>query len=292
MFISTAQSILSSLSSLLYILARRKSGESISAALGLVTISDAPVQEKEERHNGKANGHASNGVALSGQRHRRQSDASARHKGLMYHYFQCALFVTLAAPLGFAALAHISYPAMVLGKSCKLVPVMIMNVLLYRRKFAPHKYLVVTMVTAGITMFMFFGTEAERPKHSKGKELSSASDSIIGIFYLLVNLAIDGATNSTQDEIFARYRVTGQQMMFWMNIMCTCLTATLISLPLPYIPALHPSRIGRSDLSLALEFVQEHPGIVVPLIQFAMTGALGQLFIFETLQHFGSLTLV
>lgn len=169
-----------------------------------------------------------------------------------------------------------------------------MNVLLYRRRFAPHKYLVVSMVTAGITMFMFFGTEAERPKHSKGKGkgASGAADSIIGVVYLLVNLAIDGATNSTQDEIFARYRVTGQQMMFWMNVMCTCLTASLISLPLPYIPVLHPTSIGRSDLSLAVEFVRDHPGIIVPLIQFAITGALGQLFIFETLQHFGSLTLV
>jgi UDP-galactose transporter B1 len=30
----------------------------------------------------------------------------------------------------------------------------------------------------------------------------------------------------------------------------------------------------------------------MPLLQFAITGAMGQLFIFETLQHFGSLTLV
>jgi UDP-galactose transporter B1 len=30
----------------------------------------------------------------------------------------------------------------------------------------------------------------------------------------------------------------------------------------------------------------------MPLAQFALTGSLGQLFIFETLQHFGSLTLV
>jgi UDP-galactose transporter B1 len=266
-------------------------------ALGLETPGPQ-TQEKGTHGNGKLNGHATNGAATKGGEHnhreRHPSNAALRQKGLMFRYFQCALFVTLAAPLGFAALAHISYPAMVLGKSCKLVPVMIMNVLLYRRKFAPHKYLVVAMVTAGITMFMFFGKEAEgkgKPK-AKGKELASATDSIIGVFYLLVNLAIDGATNSTQDEIFARYRVTGQQMMFWMNVMCTLLTATLISLPLPYIPVLHPSSNGRSDLSLAMEFVREHPGIVVPLIQFAMTGALGQLFIFETLQHFGSLTLV
>lgn len=298
MVMSTAQSLLSSLSSLLYIFLRRKSGETLKVALGLEVKPDEAVKlekigkGKGKLQNGTSNGHATSTNANGHVRQRRQSDASQRQKGIMLRYFQCSLFVVLAAPLGFAALSHISYPAMVLGKSCKLVPVMIMNVLLYRRKFAPHKYLVVAMVTAGITMFMFFGTEGERPKHSKGKELSSTADSLIGVLYLLVNLAIDGLINSTQDEIFARYRVTGQQMMFWMNIMCSCITATLISLPLPYIPVLHPSHVGRSDLALAREFMREHPGFVLPFIQFAMTGALGQLFIFETLQHFGSLTLV
>jgi solute carrier family 35 (UDP-galactose transporter), member B1 len=46
---------------------------------------------------------------------------------------------------------------MVLAKSCKLVPVMLMNVILYRRAFARHKYVVVALVTVGITMFMGFG---------------------------------------------------------------------------------------------------------------------------------------
>ena len=183
---------------------------------------------------------------------------------------------------------------MVLGKSCKLVPVMIMNVLLYRRKFARHKYLVVAMVTLGITLFMGFGKE--KPGKAKarggGGAEPSAYTQLIGLTYLLINLAIDGATNSTQDEIFARYRVSGQQMMFWINAFCTALTALLSVLPLPYIPVLHPSAAGTSELQGALAFVRAHPSVVGPLAQFALTGALGQLFIFETLQHFGSLTLV
>lgn len=183
---------------------------------------------------------------------------------------------------------------MVLGKSCKLVPVMIMNVLLYRRKFAPHKYLVVAMVTLGITMFMGFGKEkpSSKTKSTKADGDLSAYTQFIGLTYLLINLAIDGATNSTQDEIFARYRVTGQQMMFWINLFCTALTSLISVLPLPYIPVLHPSASGTTELQGALEFIRTHPTVVMPLAQFALTGALGQLFIFETLQHFGSLTLV
>jgi UDP-galactose transporter B1 len=179
---------------------------------------------------------------------------------------------------------------MVLAKSCKLVPVMLMNVLLYRRKFAPHKYLVVALVTIGITMFMGFGNAgpSKKGKDSKG----SAGGSVYGLVLLLINLAMDGATNSTQDEIFSRYKVTGQQMMFWLNLFGTVITTALITLPLPYIPIIHESTTGRSEFLDAIQFLRTHPSVVKPIVQFAFTGALGQLFIFETLQHFGSLTLV
>ncbi|KAH0832200.1 UDP-galactose transporter [Lanmaoa asiatica] len=253
LFIGTCQSFLSSLSAICYIHMRGKPGSSLSSLLGL----DVPTH-------------------------------------VLLNYLQCSSFIALAAPFGFAALSYITYPTMVLGKSCKLVPVMLMNFLLYRRKFAPHKYLVVAFVTAGISVFMFFGNE--RPSKATSNKTSDGAQSshlqLIGIAYLFVNLILDGAINSTQDEIFSRYKVSGQQMMFWINAFCTVLTTALGTLPLPYIPVLHPSSGTQSEFSSALEFIKSHPSVVVPLIQFSLTGALGQLFIFETLQHFGSLTLV
>jgi len=84
-------------------------------------------------------------------------------------------------------------------------------------------------------------------------------------------------------------------MIFWINVCCTLLSTCLGALPLPYIPVIHPtvSASGMSsEFAQAVAFIRGHPGVVMPLVQFALTGALGQLFIFETLQHFGSLTLV
>jgi len=286
----TCQSALSSISALIYILIRRKSTDTIAQCLGLEPLPSTESKRSKKIPNGdtatgklQANGTTNHPPILS---------ARFSRMSLILRYLQCSVFITSAAPFGFAALSYISYPAMVLGKSCKLVPVMIMNVLLYRRRFAPHKYLVVLMVTTGITIFMGFGNE----KSSKGKSNSEQRHipyaNLIGIVYLLINLAIDGATNSTQDEIFVQYKVTGQQMMFWINIFCTLLTTVLSILPLPYIPVIHPSTDGQSELMGALSFIRSHPAVIIPLAQFSLTGALGQLFIFETLQHFGSLTLV
>jgi len=284
LFLGTCQSALSSLSALVYIILRKKPNTTLSQNLGLEHVEPAAANGSATTngkvHNGKAHGKHAGNPAIRFSR-----------KDLLLRYLQCSVFITSAAPFGFAALSYISYPAMVLGKSCKLVPVMIMNVLLYRRKFAPHKYLVVLLVTVGITIFMGMGDDKKKGK-SQANGSQSPYANLIGISYLLINLALDGATNSTQDEIFTRHKVTGQQMMFWINIFCTLLTTFLSVLPLPYIPVIHPSEGGQSELMGALTFIQEHPSIISPLAQFALTGALGQLFIFETLQHFGSLTLV
>jgi len=269
------QSCLSALSALAYILIRKNKSQTLTQAVGL-----EDSKTITPNGNGKANGAA-------------HSSTSPSKKGLLRSYFHCAVLGTFAAPFGFASLAHISYPAMFLGKSCKLVPVLIMNVLLYRRKFAPYKYFVVALVTAGITMFMAFGEQKKSgSKASKQQTSAGPWSSVIGMVYLLINLAMDGVLNSTQDEIFSRYKVTGQQMMLFMNINSALLNAFLAILPLPYIPVLHPSLGRSSDLADAIRFLRAHPQAIYPLLQFAVTGALGQLFIFETLQHFGSLTLV
>jgi UDP-galactose transporter B1 len=215
---------------------------------------------------------------------------SSTPKSLLLRYLQVSTFITLAAPFGFAALSYITYPTMVLGKSCKLVPVMLMNFVMYRRRFAPHKYIVVAMVTAGISVFMGFGNEKPSKASSNGEQ--GHYGQLIGVFYLLINLVLDGAVNSTQDEVFVRYKVSGQQMMLWINMFCTLLSIALGTLPLPHIPVIHPSSGAQSEFANAIGFIRTHPSVVVPLVQFSLTGALGQLFIFETLQHFGSLTLV
>lgn len=281
LFLGTCQSAASTISSLVYLLLRRKPGQSFASLVGL----EGPASKAS---NGVANG---NGVSKDSHKHS-GGWLSARTKALLTVYFQCSLLITAAAPFGFAALAHISYPTMVLGKSCKLVPVMIMNVLLYRRKFALHKYLVVFMVTVGITMFMGFSHEGHSSKHQKGGDSELNKNGLLGLTYLLINLALDGAINSTQDEIFAKYKVNGQQMMFFINLTSTLVTTVLSTLPLPNIPVIHPSDTPQSELKTALDFIKLHPSVKVPLAQYSLTGSLGQLFIFETLQHFGSLTLV
>lgn len=59
---------------------------------------------------------------------------------------------------------------------------------------------------------MLLGSEGPTSKHSASKkEPSTGGESLLGLGLLVVNLLIDGATNSGQDEIFKKWRgVTGE----------------------------------------------------------------------------------
>lgn len=198
---------------------------------------------------------------------------------------------SIGSPFGYASLRYIDYPTQILGKSCKLVPVMLMNIILYRRKFALHKYIVVSTVTAGISLFMLYAPSSSGKASSKG----ASSNSLFGIGLLLVNLLVDGAINSTQDEVFVKYTMTGTQMMFFMNLFATIITLFTMLIPLPSIPILNPSTTtsaGHSELANALAFIHSHPKVLRDILLFSIAGATGQLFIFDTLENFGSLTLV
>jgi UDP-galactose transporter B1 len=196
-------------------------------------------------------------------------------RSLYLKYGQVAIFNCIGSPFGYAALKHIDYPTMILGKSCKLVPVLIMNVLVYRRKFALHKYICVALVTMGVSMFMLY-------QPSK-KSSAVANSSLWGLFLLGTNLCIDGLTNATQDQIFSKFNhlVSGQHMMFFMNAMGSVLSASYL--------LLHPYN---DELQQALAFFQDHPAVIRDVLLFGFCGAVGQCFIFYTLQHYGSLRLV
>ncbi|KAJ3253526.1 UDP-galactose transporter [Boothiomyces macroporosus] len=192
---------------------------------------------------------------------------------LLMQYVRLSLFSSLASPFGYASLKHIDYPTLILGKSCKLVPVVIMNFFLYRKTLPLKKYLVVLMITVGVSAFMLL--------HPKKKKSGEATSSLFGLLLLTINLMFDGAINSTQDELYKKFKVNGSSMMMYMNIFSSLMMAAFL-LVNPF----------STELSDAIAFCSQHPKIVFDIFLFGLAGAVGQCFIFMTLEHFGSLVLV
>ncbi|KAI9227688.1 MAG: UAA transporter [Piptocephalis tieghemiana] len=195
---------------------------------------------------------------------------------LLKGYIKVAVTNAAASPFGYASVQYISYPTMILGKCCKLVPVMLMNFILYRRHFPLYKYVCVALVTAGVSSFMLM----KPGQASSGKASSGGNSSLLGLTLLMINLLLDGATNSTQDRIFHRFRVSGQHMMLYMNLFSAL--GMLLYMLLPITDALPAS----------MAFLSRHPEAIREMGLFSLAGAIGQCFIFFTLERYGSLSLV
>ncbi|ORY82122.1 UAA transporter [Protomyces lactucae-debilis] len=194
-----------------------------------------------------------------------------------WHFAAISITSSLASPFGYASLRYIDYPTQILGKSCKLLPVMALGVIVYGQKFPAHKYAVVLLVTIGVALFTLFAPASNKSK----KGGAQAEQSLYGLLLLSINLLLDGLTNSTQDAMFKKFKLSGPSMMVGLNLLSSVLVSGYLLSPL-----------GNTELASSLSFMRQHPAIVQDIALFALCGATGQLAIFYTLQHFGSLALV
>jgi len=181
-----------------------------------------------------------------------------------------ALSASVASPFGYESLAHINYPTHMLAKSCKLVSVMLVGVLLHRRAYSPRKYVSVALVTSGVSAFMLLLPH-------KGEEVAN---SLYGLILVLINMLLDGYTGSTQDELLTSKQVSAYQMMFWMNAFS--FVGMLCYILNPWKP----------ELFDAVRFLLEVPRAAWDVALFCVCGAIGQTFVFKSLGCFGSITLV
>ncbi|KAJ5085836.1 hypothetical protein N7532_010607 [Penicillium argentinense] len=209
---------------------------------------------------------------------------------------------SLASPFGYASLAHIDYLTFILAKSCKLLPVMLLHLTIFRKRYPLYKYGVVLLVTLGVATFTLHHPGTSKKVATSASEQSGSS--MWGIFLLSINLLLDGLTNTTQDHVFASpklyTRFTGPQMMVAQNVLSSILTAAYLLiiphlsqsgllhnlLPFPIPPS------TETEMYSAISFLTRHPEALKHVLGFAACGAVGQLFIFYTLSRFSSLLLV
>lgn len=176
--------------------------------------------------------------------------------------------------LGFQALYYIPYPAQVLAKSSKMIPVMLLGTLLHHKSYPFVEYVFCFLVTAGVSMFAWFG----RGKGSHSAGVAYPDQTLLGYALCFSNLVLDGYTNVTQDAINKSYKgSTALHMMCWMNFW-----TGVFYLPMMFIVSSSGSEI--------VQFLVRYPEALRDVMYFCMCGAVGQLFIFYTIKTFGSLT--
>lgn len=178
-------------------------------------------------------------------------------------YFIVSLPYLSAMVFSFTALKYMSYPMQALGKSCKMIPVMLMGIVIRKRRYTHREFFCVFMITVGVALF------------SWKSKTSNVAPSFLGFALLFASLFMDGVTGPLQERLIARFSPSTHQLMFWQNI---CSVAWL-----------SVALIVTGEGIRALSFVLKYPLVMIDVMSFSIVSALGQNFIFYTVRHFNAL---
>lgn len=189
---------------------------------------------------------------------------------------------TLGSLIGYASLNYISFPLHILAKSCKLVPVMAMGFLMNGKRYSAVEIGAVFCITVGLCIFA--GSKAPS---GKGGHDDSQTSEVFGIFLVFCNLSLDGITNATQDRMNQLYHPTPHEFMWILNFWSVLLLLPCAFFRLPAAAESWGLPIEGSGWA-AIDFLQRQPEALWDMLLFCAAGAVGQNFIFMSLQRYGA----
>ena len=105
--------------------------------------------------------------------------------------FNSGVSQMLAMAASNESLRYVSFPTQVLGKSCKMVPVMAGGIVLGGKRYSLIEYAQVALITVGVCVFNFGG------KKKKGGQ----ADSPFGLALIAASLLMDMVTGGLQDKV-------------------------------------------------------------------------------------------
>lgn len=200
--------------------------------------------------------------------------------------------MTFGAPFGYAAVrAGMPYPIMITVKLGKMIPIVVISTFVYRIRYPVMKYIIAGLITAGVVWFTFAGDSAgghgSKGHGAKQGQSFSTYAPVIGTILVLINLFMDGFTSSSQDAVVKTTHTHGNPLQLLSNL--SCLVWSLVSIvAFEFLPE---NEYTTAELSAALHFFSQAPDALYELMLMALLNAVGQVFIFQTITHFGSLTL-
>jgi adenosine 3'-phospho 5'-phosphosulfate transporter B2 len=187
-------------------------------------------------------------------------------KAPLYKYFIISLSNVAATTCQYECLKYVAFPVQMLGKSFKMMPVMIWGIIISGKQFKMVDWIVAACVTLGVTEFCMTGP------------MSSPNDrenSMYGILLLVGFLACDGLTSTMQEKLFREHNTTKFNQMFYVN---SC--SSIVSLF---------SVLSMGKMGYCLAFMGAHSEFVLDAGLLSMSAASAQYFIYSQVKEYGAL---
>jgi len=188
------------------------------------------------------------------------------NKAPIWKYLLVSLSSVYASSCQYEALKYVSFAVQMLGKSFKMMPVMIWGIIISRKSYGLQDWAVAGAVTLGSTEFLMTG-----PTDSKAHSDSSAK----GFMLLLAFLVMDGLTSTLQEKLFKEHQTSKYNQMMYVNGLSA--VTSIVTL------------IATGQLVPALEFSHKHPAFMFDATMLSASAVASQFFIYSQVKEFGAL---
>ncbi|KAF8379408.1 hypothetical protein HHK36_028843 [Tetracentron sinense] len=182
-------------------------------------------------------------------------------------YVKLSLVLVGSNGLTKGSLAFLNYPAQLMFKSTKVLPVMVMGAFIpgLRRKYPAHDYVSALLLVVGLILFTLADAH------------TSPNFSVVGVVMVTGALIMDSFLGNFQEAIFAMNPETTQMEMLFCS--------TVVGLPF-----LIPPMLLTGELFKAWNSCSQHPYVYGVLVFEAMATYIGQVSVLSLIALFGAAT--
>lgn len=184
----------------------------------------------------------------------------------MWKYCAISLANVGATWCQYEALKYVSFPMQMLGKSFKMVPVMIWAMIISQKRYDLNDWCIAACVSVGVTQFIMSGSIAAEQQ---------SGNTSYGLMLLLMFLALDGFTSNFQEKLFKVHNTSKYNQIFYVNA-CSSLVALL-------------SLIASHQFVAALSFTGRHVELAKDAFNLSLAAVAGQWFIYSEIKELGAL---
>ena len=178
--------------------------------------------------------------------------------------FSIASFTNVVSSLcQYTALQYTIFPIVVIFKSLKVIPVLLVGKFVFKKRYKPIAYGLALCLSVGVAICLF----------SKFK-VASDTLSVFGLLLMAGYVFADALTSQWQSYLYKKYETPPLEMMWGVNT-CSCL-----------FTGIHAFVTGEIDATI--NFSVQHPSFVVHVACLCVPAVVGQIFIFKTIQSHGA----
>lgn len=162
----------------------------------------------------------------------------------------------------YSALMSTIFPVVVVFKSLKLIPVLIVGCLFFKKKYKPVAYALAVCLAIGVSCTLV------------SRNGSANKQTFAGLLLMFGYVIADALTSQWQSHVFKKYDTPSLEMMWGVNLCSVIFTGIIVG--------------TSGQFAGAVGFAGRHPEILFHVAALCFPAVIGQWFIFKTIEQHGA----